>query len=89
VYAYNNENFGPGSLLGRTSDREMVLRAWTIIKNDEGKLRYFAALNAISTEQDATQITTFIREAMKVDCSAVPKDEASKVWTPSLDDTPM
>lgn len=25
VYAYNNENFGPDSLLGRTSDREIVL----------------------------------------------------------------
>jgi len=25
VYAYNNEDFGPGSLLGRTSDREVVL----------------------------------------------------------------
>lgn len=26
VYAYNNEDFGPDSLLGRTSDREVVLR---------------------------------------------------------------
>ena len=25
VYAYNNEDFGPGSLLGRASDREVVL----------------------------------------------------------------
>ena len=25
VYAYNNEDFGPGSLLGRSSDREVVL----------------------------------------------------------------
>ena len=25
VYAYNNEDYGPGSLLGRTSDREVVL----------------------------------------------------------------
>jgi type I restriction enzyme R subunit len=25
VYAYNNEDFGPDSLLGRTSDREVVL----------------------------------------------------------------
>ncbi len=25
VYAYNNEDFGPGSLLGRTSDRDVVL----------------------------------------------------------------
>jgi type I restriction enzyme R subunit len=25
VYAYNNEDFGPGSLLGRKSDRDMVL----------------------------------------------------------------
>ena len=25
VYAYNNEDFGPASLLGRTSDREVVL----------------------------------------------------------------
>ncbi len=25
VYAYNNEDFGPNSLLGRTSDREVVL----------------------------------------------------------------
>ena len=25
VYAYNNEDFGPESLLGRTSDREVVL----------------------------------------------------------------
>jgi type I restriction enzyme R subunit len=25
VYAYNNEDFGPGSLMGRTSDREVVL----------------------------------------------------------------
>ena len=25
VYAYNNEDFGPGSLLGRGSDREVVL----------------------------------------------------------------
>jgi type I restriction enzyme R subunit len=26
VYAYNNEDFGPDSLLGRTSDREVVLK---------------------------------------------------------------
>jgi len=25
VYAYNNEDFGPNSLLGRASDREVVL----------------------------------------------------------------
>ena len=25
VYAYNNEDFGPASLLGRNSDREVVL----------------------------------------------------------------
>ncbi|MEE8429452.1 MAG: hypothetical protein V3S33_08140 [Gammaproteobacteria bacterium] len=25
VYAYNNEDFGPDSLLGRASDREVVL----------------------------------------------------------------
>ena len=25
VYAYNNEDFGPGNLLGRASDREVVL----------------------------------------------------------------
>ena len=25
IYAYNNEDFGPTSLLGRTSDREVVL----------------------------------------------------------------
>ena len=25
AYAYNNEDFGPGSLLGRASDREVVL----------------------------------------------------------------
>ncbi|MDD2255203.1 hypothetical protein, partial [Methanoculleus sp.] len=25
VYAYNNEDFGPESLLGRSSDREVVL----------------------------------------------------------------
>jgi len=25
VYAYNNEDFGPGSLLGRASDRDVVL----------------------------------------------------------------
>lgn len=25
VYAYNNEDFGPDSLLGRSSDREVVL----------------------------------------------------------------
>ncbi len=29
VYAYNNEDFGPNSLLGRASDREVVLtRPW-------------------------------------------------------------
>lgn len=26
IYAYNNEDFGPGSLLGRTDAREMVLK---------------------------------------------------------------
>ena len=25
IYAYNNEDFGPDSLLGRTSDSEVVL----------------------------------------------------------------
>jgi type I restriction enzyme R subunit len=26
IYAYNNENFGPGSMLGRADDREVVLK---------------------------------------------------------------
>jgi len=56
---------------------------WTIIKNDARKTRYFAALDALSTEQDASQIARFIHEAMKVDWSAVPKDETGKVWIPS------
>jgi len=28
LYAYNNEDFGPDSLLGRGSDREVVLRRY-------------------------------------------------------------
>ena len=28
VYAYNQETFGPDSLLGRNSDREVVLRRY-------------------------------------------------------------
>ena len=39
VYAYNNEDFGPDSLLGRTSDREVVLtRSLTPI--DEGDVSF-------------------------------------------------
>ena len=32
IYAYNNEDFGPDNLLGRTSDCEVVL---TFMKNKE------------------------------------------------------
>ncbi len=34
VYAYNNEDFGPDSLLGRESDREVVLTR-TLLKKLE------------------------------------------------------
>lgn len=32
VYTYNNEDFGPNSLLGRTSDREVVLIRSSLLK---------------------------------------------------------
>ena len=35
VYAYNNENFGPESLLGRASDREVVLTRYLRLKMEE------------------------------------------------------
>ena len=39
VYAYNNEDFGPDSLLGRTSDREVVLTRYllTALANAESR----------------------------------------------------
>lgn len=57
---------------------------WTIIKNDAGKMRYFAALDAISTDQDSRKIASFIHEAMKVDWSAAPAPDGAAAPLPDM-----
>jgi type I restriction enzyme R subunit len=56
VYAYNNEDFGPGSLLGRNSDREVVLARALREK--------LAALNlglpAVAYDEAVRQITAIV-----------------------------
>ena len=49
VYAYNNEDFGPDSLLGRLSDREVVLTRplWAEIVNETCRVAGKSADGAI------------------------------------------
>ncbi|MBN4064694.1 type I restriction endonuclease subunit R [Dehalococcoides mccartyi] len=67
VYAYNNEDFGPDSLLGRASDREMVLTRVLRVKlsqlNPElpGEA-YDDAIRQITTSAGSQSITAINRE---------------------------
>jgi len=67
VYAFNTEDFGPGSLLGRSSDREVVLtrhlRAKLVELNpDLPEIAYDDAVRQVVTASATQSLTATNRE---------------------------
>jgi type I restriction enzyme R subunit len=67
VYAYNNEDFGPNSLLGRQSDREVVLRrdlraALIKLNHDLPENAYDEAIRQLTEISASQNITAANRE---------------------------
>jgi type I restriction enzyme R subunit len=76
VYAYNNEDFGPGSLLGRGSDREVVLartlREKLIVLNPGlPAAAYDDAVREITTIVTSQSLATTNREKYAQMCDGV------------------